>query len=86
VRVSVVVVNVRWENEAQMPFVKADIIYIGALAANNTRNTTARASKGCGEGRVACEEGDNRLKGGRVSQVMRPGKRSLCDPKEVNRE
>ena len=56
------------------------------MAAPNTINTIARASKGCGSDRAACEEGANRLKGGRVSQVVHPGKRSLYDSKEVDRE
>ena len=56
------------------------------MAAPNTINTTARPSKGCGSDRAACEEGANRLKGGRVSQVVRPDKRSLCDSKEVDHE
>jgi transaldolase len=64
----------------------SDVLYIGALAASNTVNTTARAIKGCGDDRAACEEGANRLKGGRVSQVMRSGKRPLCDSKEVDHE
>jgi predicted amidohydrolase YtcJ len=56
------------------------------MAAPNTINTTARASKGCGTDRAGCEEGASRLKGCRVSQVVRPGKRSLCDSKEVDHE
>jgi predicted amidohydrolase YtcJ len=54
------------------------------MAAPNTINTNARASKGWGTDRAACGEGANRLKGCRVSQVVRPGQRSLCDSKEVD--
>jgi len=47
------------------------------MAARNTINTTARASKGRGTKRAGYKEGANRLKGCRVSQVVRPGQRSL---------
>ena len=68
-----------------MPFVKVDILYIGG-SPRATLATPLQEPAKVAEGRVPGEESANRLKGGGVSQVVRPAKRWVCDSKEVDRK